>query len=101
MTQISVVLTARDDLNQKKKRLESEISQQSQEQNDIYQYLRKKLKDNYVAIAALETKVRKGISHVLTLFIPPPPSDNVSCILQSIRIDSPLRMQEESSIVSS
>lgn len=59
MTQISVVLTARDDLRQKKTRLEGEISQQSQEQNDIYQYLRKKLKDNYVAIAALEAKARK------------------------------------------
>lgn len=59
--QISVVLTARDDLTKKKALLESEISKQSQEQNDIYQYLRKKLEDNYVAIAALETKVREQL----------------------------------------
>lgn len=58
MTQISVVLAARDNLRQTKTLLEREISQQSQEQNDVYQYLRKKLKDNYVAIAALEAKVR-------------------------------------------
>lgn len=39
--------------------LETEVKQQSQDQNDIYQYLRDKLKNNYVAIADLETKVWK------------------------------------------
>lgn len=40
--------------------LETRARQQSQDQSDIYQYLRNKLKDNYVAIAELETKVWVG-----------------------------------------
>lgn len=57
--QIELVLTTRDDLVKQQSELETRVKQQSQEQNDIYQYLRNKLKSNYVAIAELETKVWK------------------------------------------
>lgn len=55
--QIELVLTTRDDLMKQRSELETKVKQQSQDQNDIYQYLRNKLKNNYVAIAELETKV--------------------------------------------
>lgn len=55
--QIDVELTTRDDLVKQKAELETKARQQSQEQSDIYQYLRNKLKDNYVAIAELENQV--------------------------------------------
>lgn len=41
-----------------KSEIEVKTEQQAQDQVDIYQYLRKKLRDNYVTIAELETKVR-------------------------------------------
>lgn len=56
--QIEVVLATRDALLKQREELETKAKQQTQEQSDIYQYLRKKLKDNYVAIAELEAKVR-------------------------------------------
>lgn len=59
-TQIDVVLATRDDLLKQRAELETKAKQQSEDQSDIYQYLRNKLKDNYVAIAELETKVRRG-----------------------------------------
>lgn len=58
--QIDVVLATRDDLMKQRAELETRAKQQSQDQSDIYQYLRNKLKDNYVAIAELETKVSRG-----------------------------------------
>lgn len=58
-SQIDVVIKMRDDLLRQKRELEEEMEEQSQDQNDIYQYLRKKLKDNYIAIAALESKARE------------------------------------------
>lgn len=57
--QIELVLTTRDDLMKQQSELETKVKQQSQDQNDVYQYLRNKLKNNYVAIAELETKVWK------------------------------------------
>lgn len=57
--QIEVVLATRDALLKQREELETKTKQQTQDQSDIYQYLRKKLKDNYVAIAELETKVRR------------------------------------------
>lgn len=85
-TQIDVVLATRDDLLKQRAELETKAKQQSEDQSDIYQYLRNKLKDNYVAIAELETKVRRGEtcpqSHELArslvsvfLSFPPSPSD--------------------------
>lgn len=59
LIQIDVELTTRDDLVKQKAELETKARQQSQDQSDIYQYLRNKLKDNYVAIAELENKVRR------------------------------------------
>ncbi|CAN0050906.1 unnamed protein product, partial [Ectocarpus fasciculatus] len=56
-SQIEVVLATRDNLVIQRAELETKAKQQSQDQSDIYQYLRKKLKDNYVAIAELETEV--------------------------------------------
>ncbi|CAM9615931.1 unnamed protein product, partial [Ectocarpus sp. 4 AP-2014] len=56
-SQIEVVLATRDNLVIQRAELETKAKQQSQDQSDIYQYLRKKLKDNYVAIAELETQV--------------------------------------------
>ncbi|CAM9499246.1 unnamed protein product [Scytosiphon promiscuus] len=56
-SQIDVELTTRDDLVKQKAELETKAKQQSQDQSDIYQYLRNKLKDNYVAIAELENQV--------------------------------------------
>lgn len=58
LLQIEVVLATRDKLVIQRAELETKAKQQSQDQSDIYQYLRKKLKDNYVAIAELETEVR-------------------------------------------
>lgn len=60
--QIEVVLATRDALLKQREELETKAKQQSQDQSDIYQYLRKKLKDNYVAIAELETKVGRRAS---------------------------------------
>lgn len=65
--------------------LETKTKQQSQDQSDIYQYLRSKLKDNYVAIAELETKVRGGeraAAHTATSPSPP--------------VSRPLRVQKTS-----
>ncbi|CAN0156276.1 unnamed protein product, partial [Ectocarpus sp. 12 AP-2014] len=56
-SQIEVVQATRDNLVIQRAELETKAKQQSQDQSDIYQYLRKKLKDNYVAIAELETQV--------------------------------------------
>lgn len=58
LLQIEVELATRDNLVIQTAELETKAKQQSQDQSDIYQYLRKKLKDNYVAIAELETEVR-------------------------------------------
>lgn len=58
--QIEFMLATRDDLVRQKADIEAKTEQQSQDQNDIYQYLRKKLKDNYASIAELETKARTG-----------------------------------------
>ena len=66
--QIEVVLATRDALLKQREELETKAKQQSQDQSDIYQYLRKKLKDNYVAIAELETKVSRT-AHTTNLFI--------------------------------
>lgn len=55
--QIDLMLNTRDDLVRQKADIEAQTEQQSQDQNDIYQYLRGKLKDNYVAISELEAKV--------------------------------------------
>eukprot|EP00752_Nemacystus_decipiens_P013317 g11795.t2 len=59
-SQIDVVLATRDDLLKQRAELEARAKQQSEDQSEIYQYLRNKLKDNYVAIAELETKVSKA-----------------------------------------
>eukprot|EP00903_Cladosiphon_okamuranus_P020041 g18408.t1 len=59
-SQIEAVLATRDDLWKQRAELETRAKQQSEEQSDIYQYLRNKLKDNYVAIDELETKVSKA-----------------------------------------
>ncbi|CAM9197469.1 unnamed protein product [Hapterophycus canaliculatus] len=56
-SQIDVELSTRDDLVKQKAELETKAKQQSQDQSDVYQYLRNKLKDNYVAIAELENQV--------------------------------------------
>ncbi|CAM9388248.1 unnamed protein product, partial [Ectocarpus sp. 13 AM-2016] len=56
-SQIEVVQATRDNLVIQRAELETKAKQQSQDQSDIYQYLRKKLQDNYVAIAELETQV--------------------------------------------
>lgn len=60
------MLATRDDLLKQRAELETRAKQQSEEQSDIYQYLRNKLKDNYVAIAELETKVGRGARVVTT-----------------------------------
>lgn len=56
--QIDATHAARLDLLQQKIDIQTRTAEQSQDQSAIYQYLRKKLQDNYVAIAELETKVR-------------------------------------------
>lgn len=59
-----MVLATRDDLLKQRAELETRAKQQSEDQSDIYQYLRNKLKDNYVDIAELETKVRRRATSV-------------------------------------
>lgn len=79
--QIDVVLATRDDLLRQRAELETRAKQQSQDQSDIYQYLRNKLKDNYVAIAELETKVcREGSEYRRSGIV----AHNVVCLCLSV-----------------